>query len=185
MNKLRKTISENLSGKKVASLFFLTNIVYAIMLFVTIPKTMAYSGGLKLMDMMPQGYDMTYVNGLLSALGDEGRKVYLLNQIPIDMIYPFLFGITYALLIGYFLNKLNKLNTPFFYLCLVPLIAGIADYLENIGIITLLNDYPNLSMIQISITNMFTVIKSVTTTIFFLILIGILIMVGVKKLKWK
>jgi hypothetical protein len=128
---------------------------------------------------------MTYVNELLSALGEEGRKVYLLNQIPIDMIYPFLFGITYALLISYFLNKLDKLNTPFFYLCLVPLVAGIADYMENIGIITLLNDYPNLSMIQISTTNLFTVIKSVTTTIFFLILIGILIMVGVKKLKWK
>ena len=171
MNKLRKIISENLTGKKVAFLFFLTNLVYAFMLFVTIPKTVAYSGGMKLLDMMPQGYNSEYVNELFSKLGEEGRGVYLFNQIPVDMIYPFLFGITYSLLIA--------------YLCLVPLIAGIADYLENIGIITMLNDYPDLSITQISTTNFFTLIKSLSTTLFFLILIVIIIVVGVKRLKLK
>ena len=155
------------------------------MLFVTIPKTVAYSGGMKLLDMMPQGYNSEYVNELFSKLGEEGREVYLFNQIPVDMIYPFLFGITYSLLIAYFLKKLDKLNTPFFYLCLVPLIAGIADYLENLGIITMLNDYPDLSITQISTTNIFTLIKSLSTTLFFLILIVIIIVVGVKRLKWK
>ncbi|MGB5430413.1 MAG: hypothetical protein WBM94_12120 [Eudoraea sp.] len=185
MNKLRKIISNNLSGKKVAFLFFLTNLVYAFMLFVTIPKTTAYAGGMKLLDMMPQGYDFEYVSQLFGRLGEEGRKVYLYNQIPIDMIYPFLFGITYCLLIAYFLKKLNKLSTPFFYLCLVPLVAGIADYLENFGIINMLNSYPDLSMTQVNITNTFTAIKSLSTTLFFLILIGIIIAVGVKRLKWK
>ena len=185
MNKLRKIISENLTGKKVAFLFLLTNLVYAFMLFVTIPKTVAYSGGMKLLDMMPQGYNSEYVNELFNKLGEEGRGVYLFNQIPVDMIYPFLFGITYSLLIAYFLKKLDKLNTPFFYLCLVPLIAGIADYLENIGIITMLNDYPDLSITQISTTNIFTLIKSLSTTLFFLILIVIIIVVGVKRFKWK
>lgn len=185
MNKLRNIITENLSGKNVASLFILTNLVYAFMLFVTIPKTIAYSGGMKLLDMMPQGYDFEYVNELFSKLGEEGREVYLFNQIPIDMIYPFLFGITYSLLIAYFLKKLDKLNTPFFYLCLVPIIAGIADYLENFGIITMLNDFPDLSMTQINVTNIFTLIKSLSTTLFFLILIVIIIIVGVRRLKWK
>lgn len=155
------------------------------MLFVTIPKTVAFSGGMKLLDMMPQGYDFEYVNELFRKLGAEGREVYLLNQIPVDMIYPFLFGITYSLLIGYFLLKLDKLNTSFFYLCLIPMIAGLADYLENMGIITMLNDYPDLSITQISTTNFFTLIKSLSTTLFFLVLIVIIIIVGVKRLKWK
>ncbi|MGB5202890.1 hypothetical protein [Eudoraea sp.] len=185
MNKLRKIISENLTGKKVVFLFLLTNLVYAFMLFVTIPKTVAYSGGMKLLDMMPQGYNSEYVNELFSKLGEEGREVYLYNQIPIDMIYPFLFGITYCLLIAYFLKKLDKLSTLFFYLCLVPLVAGIADYLENFGIINMLNSYPDLSMSQVNITNTFTFIKSLSTTLFFLILIGIIIAVGVRRLKWK
>ena len=155
------------------------------MLFVTIPKTVAYSGGMKLLDMMPQGYDFEYVNELFNKLGEEGREVYLFNQIPVDMIYPLLFGITYSLLIGYFLKKLDKLNTHFFYLCLIPMIAGVADYLENIGIITMLYDYPDLSITQINITNFFTLIKSLSTTLFFLILIIIIIIVGIKRLKWK
>jgi len=68
---------------------------------------------------------------------------------------------------------------------MVPIIAGIADYLENIGIISMLNNYPDLSMAQISTTNIFSIIKSVSTTFFFIILIVIVIMVGVKSLKLK
>jgi len=63
-----KLINRNLSGKKVLTLFVLTNIVYAAMLIITI---------------------------------------------PLDMIYPFLFGISYCLVIGYFLKKLNKLVHQF------------------------------------------------------------------------
>ncbi len=185
MIKLREIIAKNSSGKKVALLFVITNLIYAFMLLVTIPKTVAYSGGMKLLDMMPQGYDSEYVNELFSKLGKEGRDVYLFNQIPVDMIYPFLFGITYSLLIAYFLKKLDKLNNHFFYLCLIPIIAGIADYLENIGIVTMLNDYPDLSVVHISTTNIFSIIKSVSTTLFFIVLIVIIILVGIKWIKLK
>jgi hypothetical protein len=184
LKKLRKIITANLSGKKVGFLFLLTNLVYAFMLLVTIPKTVAYAGGMALLDMMPRGYDFEYVNELFNKLGEEGREVYLYNQIPFDMIYPLLLGITYSLLIGYFLKKLNRLNTPLFYLCLIPIIAGIADYLENFGIINMLNTYPDLSVVQVSVTNFFTLVKSLSTTLFIVILIVILIVIGIKRLKW-
>jgi len=138
MSGIKNIIKRNLSGKKVFILFVLTNLVYAFMLIVTIPKTMTFSKGFKLLDMMPMGYDLEYINTLFDTLGEKGREVYLYNQIPVDMIYPFLFGICYCLLIAYFLEKLNKLNSSFFYLCLIPLIAGVADYLENFGIIIML-----------------------------------------------
>ena len=185
MNKLREIIAVNSSGKKVALLFILTNLIYAFMLLVTIPKTVTYSGGMKLLDMMPQGYNSEYVNELFKKLGTEGRDVYLFNQIPVDMVYPFLFAITYSLLIAYFLKKLDKLSTSFFYLCLLPIIGGIADYLENIGIITMLNDYPDLSHEQISTTNFFSLIKSLSTTLFFITLIVVIILIGIRSLKLK
>ena len=185
MIKLGKLIAKYSSGKKVALLFVLTNLIYAFMLLVTIPKTVAYSGGMKLLDMMPQGYDSEYVNELFSKLGKEGRDVYLFNQIPVDMIYPFLFGITYSLLVAYFLKKLDKLNTPYIFLCLIPIIAGIADYLENIGIVTMLNEYPDLSVEHIRTTNIFSIIKSVSTTLFFIVLIVVIILVGIKWIKLK
>ena len=120
---------------------------------------------------------------LFETLGENGRKVYLMNQLPVDMVYPFLFGVSYCLLIGYFLKKLNKLDSVFFYLCFLPLIAGIADYAENFGILTLLNNFPDFSPITAKVTNVFSVIKSMTTTIFFVALIITLLILGIKKIK--
>ncbi len=182
---MRKRIARNLAGKKVLLLFVLTNIVYAAMLIITIPKTMGFSNGLKLLDMMPMGYDLDYINTLFETLGEKGREVYLYNQIPLDMIYPFLFGISYCLVIAYFLKKLNKLNSPLFYICLLPIIAGIADYLENIGIITMLNTYPGISQISAFTTNIFSIVKSVATTIYFVALIITMMVMGIKTMRGK
>lgn len=180
MNRLTKFIYGNNSGKKVLGLFILTNAVYAFMLAVTIPKTMEYSNGIKLLDMMPMGYDLNYVTELFNSLGEIGRKIYLTNQIPVDMVYPLLFGLTYCLLLAYFLKKLNKLNTSLIYLCFIPIIAGIADYLENFGIIAMLKNYPKLTEIAVKTTSSFTLIKSISTSVFFILLIVILIILGIK-----
>lgn len=183
MKRIRKIIDTNLTGKKVLLLFLLTNIVYAVMLVVTIPKTMIFSNGLKLLDMMPFGYDLEYIKLLFETLGENGRNVYLWNQLPVDMIYPFLFGVGYCLVIGYFLKKLNKLDSVFFYLCFLPLIAGIADYAENFGIIIMLNNFPDFSPNTAKITNVFSIIKSTSTTAFFVALIVTLLILGIKKMK--
>ena len=185
MNRFTKFIKNNISGKKVLFLFILTNSVYVYMLTVTIPKTMEFSNGMKLLDMMPMGYDLLYVTKLFSSLGEIGRDTYLTNQIPVDMIYPLLFGLTYCLLLAYFLKKVNKLNSPFIYLCLIPIIAGVADYAENFGIISMLNSFPNLTEITVKITNCFSVLKSISTSIFFMLLIIILVILGFRSLKKK
>ena len=183
MKRLTKFIEKNISGKKVLGLFILTNIIYLFMLTVTIPKTMEFSNGMKLLDMMPTGYDLNYVSKLFSSLGENGRETYLTNQIPVDMIYPLLFGLSYCLLLGYFLKKLNKLNSPYLYLCLLPVIAGVSDYLENLGIIIMLNNYPNLTENMVNAANTFTVLKSTSTSVFFIALIVILIILGIKFVK--
>ncbi|SNR39108.1 hypothetical protein SAMN06265371_102227 [Lutibacter agarilyticus] len=185
MEKFKIIIERHISGKKVLGLFILTNVVYAIMLSVTIPKIMGFSKGMKLLDMMPIGYDFNYVNQLFRTLGENGRKTYLTSQIPADMVYPLLFGISYCLLIAYFLKKLNKINTSYIYLCFLPVIAGIADYLENIGIIIMLKSFPEITETTVNVTSLFSVIKSISTSIFFMILLVILIFLGVKLIKKK
>ncbi len=185
MNRFTKILESNISGKKVLGFFILTNAVYGFMLVITIPKTMEFSNGMKLLDMLPMGYNWDYVSKLFDTLGENGRHTYLTNQIPIDMIYPFLFGISYCLLLAYFLKKLNRLYLPYTYLCLLSLIAGITDYLENFGIITMLNSYPDLTQIATKTTNIFTILKSISTTIFFLTLIIILITLGINTIAKK
>jgi hypothetical protein len=129
---------------------------------------------------MPLGYEIEYVKGLLNAIGPEGRQAYLYRQIPLDMIYPSLFAISYCLILGFFLNKINQLKTPFLYLCLLPFMIGAMDYAENIGIISMLNNYPKISNSTVTITSFFSLLKSMGTTIFFVTLISILIVFGIK-----
>ncbi|GAA3581629.1 hypothetical protein GCM10022395_32710 [Snuella lapsa] len=144
---------------------------------------MQFSNGMKLLDMMPSGYTPEYVSKLFATLGHEGRRLYLWNQIPIDMVYPFLFGICYSLLLIYFFKKINRLNSKILYLGILPIIAGIADYTENFGIITMLNTTPENIQTIAQLTNVFTLIKSIASTIYFVILLVTIIVLLAKKMK--
>ncbi len=180
MNHLSKLIEKHISGEKVLAFFILTSLVYIAMLTITIPKTMAFADGMKLLDIVPAGYDFNYVSELFNELGENGRAAYMSLQLPVDFIYPLLFAISYCLVLGYFLNKLNKLHTPLVFLCILPVIAGIFDYLENIWIVKLLNSYPDLTEATVNMANTFSVIKSISTSVYFVILITVLIIVGLQ-----
>lgn len=175
---MKDLIKQTITGKNVLLLFILTNIVYVMMLTITIPELMRFSGGVKILDMMPAGYNTKYVKTLFEALGEKGREAYLFHQLPVDLIYPFLFGISSSLMLAYFLNKLGKMGGNLLYLCLIPLFSGLFDYGENIGIIILLKTYPNNSILLIQITNVFSILKSSFTTIYFIVLIVLLIAFG-------
>ena len=186
IDQLRKQYTEfiynNIGGKKVLILNGFTFFFYFLMLLVTIPKVMGFSGGMKIFDMMPFGYSTEYANALLKSLGDEGRKTYLYQQIPLDLIFPFLYGIGNCLLLAYLMNKLNNLKAMSIYLCLLPIMASIFDYLENFGIITMLCKYPNSSNLLIQTTNFFSISKSLITTVYFLVLILVLLLLAAKRM---
>lgn len=180
---MRELIKRNIAGKKVLLFFVITNVIYAIMLLITIPKLMSFSKGMNLLDMMPTGYNEDYVKLFLNELGAGGRSIYLYNQLPVDMIYPLFFGISYCLLLAYFLNKLNRLDGILFYFSLFPIIAALFDYLENMGIITLLLNYPDFSKTLVVTTNTFTILKSTFTTLYFIVLFLTIIYLGVVSYK--
>jgi len=180
MKRLINFINANVSGKIILFLFILNNAVYLFMWAVTIPKTMEFSKGMKLLDMMPMGYDFNYVRGLFAKLGEIGLGTYLTNQIPADMIYPLFYGLTYCFLMVYILNKLKKLNSPYTYLCLLPLITSVADYFENFGIIIMLSNYPELTEIAVKTTSSFSVLKSISASLFIASLLILLITLGMK-----
>lgn len=169
---IRKCLQKNrVNAKKIFILLGLANIIYMVMIFMTIPKVMNYSGGLKILDLMPFGYDHEYVNLLLNSLGQDGRWAYLYYQIPLDLFYPFLYGISYCLLLALVLKKLEKMDGSLIYLSLIPIFSAICDYFENVGVIIMLNRFPNNSVLLTQITNVFSILKSATLTIYFLILI--------------
>lgn len=179
--RMRNLVKRNLNGRMILLLFIISNSIYLFMLAVTIPKVMRFSGGMKILDMMPVGYDSEYVNTLLSTLGEKGRNAYLYNQIPVDMIYPSLFAASSCLVLAFFLDKLDKLDGSLFYLCLLPLFSGLFDYGENIGIITILTTYPKNPILLTQITNAFSILKSLFVTIYFFALVFTLIVFGISQ----
>jgi len=107
---------------------------------------------------------------LLEELGNEGRQFYLSRQLPLDFIYPGLFAVSYTLLLIWLFSKSFKGTSKIFYLAFVPALGGLFDYLENIYIIRMINAFPDLSARLVQTTSTFTMLKSVFTTVFFLLL---------------
>lgn len=168
-------IKDNIQGKKIFILFLITQIVYFTMIFVTIPKIASINKNIKIFDIRPFGYSYEEALELLEHLDTKGREIYLFQQIPLDLIYPSLFGITFCLVLAFFLNKIKLLNSKYIYLTLLPLFSGAFDYLENFSIIQMLTNYPTISEKLVNLASVFTILKSLLTSIYFFILIFVLI----------
>ncbi len=179
---LKSTVSRHLQGKKVLTFFILSSIIYFVMQIFTIPKLNEFSNGLQVFDMKPNGYSFSYAKELLGNLGKSGRSFYLYRQLPLDLIYPGLFALSNTLILSLFLKKIQKFD-QWFLLVLFPILGGVFDYFENFGIIYMLKSYPNLSEIGVKIISIFTVTKSLFTSLYFVILLSVLGVLIYKKLK--
>lgn len=159
------------TGKNVLLFLIPSLVIYFSMLLYTIPMVKQYASGMELFDLSPTGYSYEYSMKLLEILGDKGRDTYLYIQLPLDLIYPALFAISSCLLLAWVFSK-GKVSAPaMYYLCMIPMFAGLLDYLENIHIFLMITNYPDISENQVAISSLMTVGKSVLTTIFFALLI--------------
>ena len=102
--------------------------------------------------------------------------MYLYRQLPLDFIYPGLFAGSCSLLLSWLFLTTQKTNSKLFYLCYIPVAAGLFDYFENIFIVSILTSYPNMSEVSISLASAMTIVKSVLTTAsFVLLIIGVIL----------
>jgi len=159
------------SGRNVLIFLIPSPTVYLFMLFHTIPGVESYAPEMKLFDLSPSGYSYDYAVELLSVLGNDGRKEYLSRQLPLDFIYPALFSISSFLMLAWLFLKRNDKGSRIFYLCFVPVVAGIFDYLENIQIVLMILNYPDITKAQVILSSAFTMVKSGLTSLFFVILL--------------
>lgn len=170
IRKIQQIMIENATGKKVLLFFILTQIVYGIMLLFSIPKILEYSNGMKILDLMPTGYNAEYTQKLFETLGERGREIYLFQQIPLDLIYPGLFAISFSLLLTFIFRKSFSKENIIQKTTILPIFAGFFDYMENFGIIIMLSIYPDFQVWIVNTTSIFSIIKSVLTTFVFVLL---------------
>ena len=168
------------SGRLVLGLFVATQAVYLAMVLVTLPHLRGLAGGNDPFDLMPTGYDLPYAQYFLDAIGAEGRTYYLWRQIPLDLVYPALFGIGYGALWLWLVARAGLAPVLRFFALLAPL-AGAADYLENGLIGLMLCRFPDLTSNLVSAANAATLLKSWTTIIF---LFGLPLPLAVIAYRW-
>ncbi|MBU0729414.1 MAG: hypothetical protein KKE17_12865 [Proteobacteria bacterium] len=170
MKKIVNFLKQWSSGKIVLGLFIATMVVYLTMLLYTIPAVERFAQGKALFDLSPFGYSHEYALSLLETLGKDGRSLYLHLQLPLDFIYPGLFAISHSLLLTWIFNKGYAADSKIFYFAAIPFLGGFFDYLENICIIVMIKSYPNVPHELVNVSSTFTLLKSVFTTTFFILL---------------
>ncbi len=166
-----RILQNQATGRKVLFLFILTNCIYLSILLYSIPRVTERAAGMQLFDMSPFGYSHAYAQNLLAAIGAEGREVYLRLQLPIDFVYPGLFALTYSMMLVWLFKKRFDPESKVFLLALAPAVAGFFDYMENVGIIVMLQQYPALTRGMVSVSSVFSVLKSIWTVLFYVILV--------------
>jgi hypothetical protein len=99
------------------------------------------TGGTGILDLMVL-YTPDQAYALFSAMGEAGRAFDLTRIMPLDLIFPFAYTLFDAVAITWLLHKWLPAGSRWHRLNVVPLVAGIADYCENFGIITMLLAWP-------------------------------------------
>jgi hypothetical protein len=79
---------------------------------------------------------------LFSAMGEAGRAFDLTRIVPLDMLFPFAYTLFDAVAITWLLHRWLPAGSRWHRLNVVPVVGGIADYLENFGIIMMLVAWP-------------------------------------------
>jgi len=180
---MRKPFISAPKGRLVLALFVATQAVYLAMVLLTLPHLQALAGGMAPFDMLPTGYDMPYAMRFLDAIGAEGRAYYLGRQIPLDLVYPGLFAVSWALLWLWLLAKAGRTPAVLRNVGWLPVLAGIADYAENGLVATMLTRFPDLPAGLVKTASAMTMVKSAATALFFVCLAILLIVVGALKIK--
>lgn len=150
-------------GKIAIGAALLATSVYFAMVSVTIAHLEVVSGQLPF-DMRPFGYGPSDAATLLDALGADGREYYLSRQIPLDTLYPALLALTLSSTICWFGQRMpNRRLVHLGVACAVG--SALFDYIENLGIVAMIYDWPDVAGSLVYAASTATIAKSVMTTL--------------------
>ncbi|MEP2025632.1 MAG: hypothetical protein ABJH98_08145 [Reichenbachiella sp.] len=157
---------------RIITLFILAHLVLLLMMLFTFPK-INNQLGTEAFDLKATGYSVQKATTMLQNLDQATVDLYLFPQLfLLDVLYPLLLALLLsALMIR--LSGLIKLSTDhgFSNLYLLPFLAMVLDYGENILIALMITNPNPVSESIIKTASLFTQMKSGTTTLCWLVVI--------------
>jgi len=91
--------------------------------------------------------------------GANGRQAYIHARWTFDLVYPLVYVSFLVTGISWFVQNLNNSSNWIGFTNLLPIAAGLFDYLENIGATLVMALYPIQSHILAMVTSIFSGVK--------------------------
>lgn len=175
------------SKSGIIILFLLSHSVLLLMMLFTFPRINA-KFGTQAFDLRTFGYSQSEAISMIQNLDKSTIDFYLFPQLfLLDLLYPLLLALFLSTLIIR-LSNLIKISQNYFYsnMFILPFVAMIFDYLENIMISLMITNPTNISSAIIKASSIFTILKGAFTSIsWMLILILVVIWITNKLIKNK
>ena len=147
-------------------------ILLALFLIVNLVLVPAFYPKFQTLDTLPS-YTPHDAYQLIASYGDQGRQLYLLNELTLDLAYPIILALLFSLAILYTFRR-GFPNQPWTrWLAIIPFAVMAADYLENACVVTMLVNYPRLLPTLAKVSNVFTVIKGVLSYVDLIFIVGL------------
>ena len=175
IRKIRNRLERIGSKTGIISLFLLSHTVLMLMMLFTFPQINA-KFGTQAFDLKPLGYSQSEATQMLQNLDQPTIDLYLFPQLfLLDIFYPLLLALFLSTFIIRLSNliKLNK-DHVFSNLFMLPFIAMLFDYLENIMIALMITNPTSVLSVVMQVANIFTLMKGVFTSLSWLVILCLL-----------
>lgn len=152
-----KTLISILERSSTKQGLLLLTVLYALvfgLIISTISKLTDITGGIGILD-FDQGYTHGRVIEVFSSYGEAGMTLYSRIQL-LDLLNPALYSLLISSLV-YLLVRHSKV----IWLSIIPLLAGLLDYFENLTLYLLVKSYPDISVSLVSFSSALSIIKNI------------------------
>lgn len=165
MSILNSFLLKTSSVKTLCISFVASHFVLLIMMIYTFPVINNQIGA-QAFDLLPFGYSVSEAKSIVSNLNNPSADLYLFPQLTLlDLLYPFLLALFLSSLL-FRLIKITESKRKFASMFLIiPFLAMISDYSENICIILMISKSIEISETIVILSSTFTVLKGVLTSI--------------------
>ncbi|MDL5512158.1 hypothetical protein QSE00_10060 [Arenibacter sp. M-2] len=165
MTILNSLLFQTSSVRNICISFVASHLVLLLMWLYTLP-VINNQIGTQVFDLQTFGYNISEAASIVDTLNNETRALYLFPQLTLlDLFYPFLLALFLSSLLFrlFIISKTASKLTSI--LLVVPFLAMIFDYAENICVILMITKTIELTDAIVFLSTTFTVLKGVLTSI--------------------
>ena len=149
------------SIRSIGILFIASHLVLLSMMVFTFP-IINNQIGTRAFDLQTFGYSVSIAELIVNSLDSQATRLYLFPQLTfLDLLYPLLLALFLSSLLFRITNSGRKLGSV---IVVVPFLAMVFDYSENLCIILMITKSVTISEPFVLMSSSFTILKGLLTS---------------------